>query len=532
MARKRIRVAVLLAGLTLLTTVGISPHTRSAQAQAPTTCANASDADFNGDGRNDLVVGGIASTPSPWAGAVAVMYGGPDGRIGSGPAERLQQGMRGVGGFSEDGDDFGSVLATGHLDSDRCLDLVVGAPQETIGSAEQAGAVYVIFGSPAGLGHGRPGLVLARGQGGVPGPPLSFGYFGSALHVARTPGSTGGAIAIGEPGRTMDRDALIHWDAGNVAVVSMNPNGSVKLGRVFSQDTAGVTGSTEQADHFGYSVALGMVGGNTSRLDLIVGAPGEGIGTVRDGGNVTVIYDAFAAASSFRSVEVRQGLGGITGRAERNDRFGWRLGHVQSGGTGYIAVGVPYEDVFSSVDAGVVQLLSTTNRGLVTRAQVDQNTGGAPGGVERSDRFGEVLALLGPSIAGSGAILSVGVPAEDLNGMADAGLMQSFRLPAASHLSTVDEDHPGGLGVEAGTLLGYAVSGARTTAETSLIATTPFRPSDSATGMTLFPLDGGTARTVTDLAIPNPSSNIGFSIAAHPYVPAADPDAIFSTNDD
>jgi len=531
MARKRIRVAVLLAGLTLLTTAG-SPHTQPARAQAPTTCANASDADFNGDGHNDIVVNAASTGPATTAGAVAVMYGGPDGRIGSGLAERLQQGMRGVGGFSEDGDDFGRVLATGHLDNDRCLDLVVGVPRETIGSAFGAGAVYVIFGSPAGLGHGRPGLVLARGQGGVPGRPESFGFFGSALHVARAPGSTGGAIAIGEPGRTMDRDALIHLYAGNVAVVSMNADGSVKLGRVFSQDTAGVTGSTEQADHFGYSVALGMVGGNTGRLDLIVGAPGEGIGTVRDGGNVTVVYDAFAAASSFKSVEVRQGLGGITGRPERNDRFGWRLGHVQSGGTGYIAVGAPYEDVFSSVDAGVVQLLSTTNRGLVARAQVDQNTGGAAGGIERSDRFGEVLTLLGPSIAGSGAILSVGVPAEDLNGMANVGLMQSFRVPAASHLSTVDEDHPGGLGVEAGTLFGYAVSGARTTAETSLIASTPFRPSDSTTGMTFFPLAGGTARTITDVAIPNPSTNIGLSVAAHPYVPSVDPDAIFSTHDD
>ncbi|MEU8382640.1 FG-GAP repeat protein, partial [Streptosporangium sp. NPDC048865] len=81
--------------------------------------------DFDGDGRADLAVaapytrvGGHAR-----AGSVTVLYG-------MRTAGKLTQDDRGVPGEAGTGDSFGSALATGDFDGDRCADLAVGVSEE------------------------------------------------------------------------------------------------------------------------------------------------------------------------------------------------------------------------------------------------------------------------------------------------------------------------------------------------------------------------------------------------------------------
>ena len=83
---------------------------------------------MTGDNVPDLIVG--SSTSSLLRGEVA-LYSGRDGRTVDawvGPSDLYR---------------FGSVLASGHLDNDRCMDIVIGAAGLT---SPGEGAVMIVSG--------------------------------------------------------------------------------------------------------------------------------------------------------------------------------------------------------------------------------------------------------------------------------------------------------------------------------------------------------------------------------------------------
>ncbi len=107
--------------------------------------------DFDADGHADVAVGipDKRLGDAFGAGAVLVLYGSPSGLTAR--DQWWTQDSPGVKGASESWDSFGSALAAGDLDGDGYADLAVGAPREAVGSAEQAGAVHVLYGAPTGL---------------------------------------------------------------------------------------------------------------------------------------------------------------------------------------------------------------------------------------------------------------------------------------------------------------------------------------------------------------------------------------------
>lgn len=113
--------------------------------------------DYNGDGVEDIAIGDPAATvgTDTSAGVVRVSYGG-----GKGTAE-INQDLDWVPGGAEQSDWFGEQLATVDYNEDGYTDLVVGTPNETLGTATDAGMVDVIFGAGPGrsghrLGEERP----------------------------------------------------------------------------------------------------------------------------------------------------------------------------------------------------------------------------------------------------------------------------------------------------------------------------------------------------------------------------------------
>ncbi|MFE2843112.1 FG-GAP repeat protein [Streptomyces scopuliridis] len=56
-----------------------------------------------------------------------------------------------MAGVAEYGDGWGTDLSLGDTDGDGYADLAIGAPGEDIGSVADAGAVWVLRGSPGGL---------------------------------------------------------------------------------------------------------------------------------------------------------------------------------------------------------------------------------------------------------------------------------------------------------------------------------------------------------------------------------------------
>jgi hypothetical protein len=93
--------------------------------------------DFDGDGRDDLVVGAPGEF-SGGDGAVLSFYGGVSA-IASGT--RFNEGS--VGGTAGDGQAFGSVLAAGDLDGDGVDEVVIGVPDAPVDGDNAAGIVYV-----------------------------------------------------------------------------------------------------------------------------------------------------------------------------------------------------------------------------------------------------------------------------------------------------------------------------------------------------------------------------------------------------
>lgn len=454
-------------------------------------CNDSSEADFNGDGYDDAVIADPDATVDSQAraGQVHVLYGGAGGLVGQGGSRQvLRQGMAGVGQVAETNDRFGFRVIAARVDEDLCMDLVIAAPYENLGSATDAGVVHVLFGSPTGLGVETP-LILQQGSFGIPGTPESGDRFGFSIALEAPEGPDGTVVAAGVPGE--DIGSLSNAGVVNVVFVS---GFSAFQGIAISQNTPGVPGVAEANDQFGYAVAVGFLRGYTDFPDLIAGAPTEDVGSIDSAGAITVVDDIEPFKSSFTAKAVSQDTAGVPGGAEKGDRFGYSLayGQVSTPGTGTLAVGVPYENVGSITDAGMLQLFSN---GVSPGAGISQNSPGILGAAESGDQFGKVLAAAAPSITGGGVHVVVGIPLENIGSVVDAGAVQV--LPASSPSADVayDQNSAGVAGVpQTGDNFGRDVDSAGGTAEGALLVGAPFDVSYSNGAVHVLPYGGGSPR--------------------------------------
>jgi hypothetical protein len=390
--------------------------------------------DFNGDGCGDVVVADPDATVAGKlrAGRINVLYGG-EGGVGSGSRGLLAQGQPGVGDSPESDDRFGAIVQTMKINNDPYADLVVGVPSESVGSADDAGVIHVIFGSANGLGGGQAGTVLRQGVHGIPGTPEAGDRFGAAAAVNRTTGEfvTAPAVAFGVPGEDVGSVA----DAGGAGVVTFDPaSGGVAAAAAITQDSPGISGGAEAGDRFGAAVELfqgpGGFGCNVSGVKgftLVVGAPGEDLDTRRDAGMVHLAKDLTT------DTPLSQDSPGVDGNAEAGDQFGAGLAlssFCEHDGPSHIklAVGVPTEDIGTAGDAGMVHLFATDDDELPPpqRWSANQDSAGVEDTAETGDRFGSVLAFGGPWRDGLGEPLVVGLPDEDIGTAKDAGGVHVF----------------------------------------------------------------------------------------------------------
>lgn len=338
--------------------------------------------DVDGDGIADLVVG----LPR-WGGAGAV-----DLRLTSAPSQLLLPTE--VGLQPDAGDAFGSSIALADLDADGCDDLVIGAP----GTLDGAGRVHVVFGSPGGF---RTSGTITLDADASPAD-----RFGAAVAVAERPGpveqSGGGELWIGAPD---DSPGAVRR-AGSVAHFAMSAGDARPvLVEKLSQATPGVPGSGEVDDRFGSVLAATQNG-------VVVGVPGEDVGTRSDAGAVTVLLLVDPVPGVDLAASWTQDSAGVAGTAEAGDRFGAALAARHD----RVVVGVPGEDVGTWRDAGMVQLFDGPDGGrLVPRQGLTQDSAGIPGTAEAGDELG-AATLVGANVGcGEGVIQAVvGAPGEDI----------------------------------------------------------------------------------------------------------------------
>ncbi|MEW9533152.1 FG-GAP repeat protein [Microbispora sp. NPDC049125] len=415
----------------------------SGTAAARAGCATASAADTDGDGTDDV----IAADPfaevdgKEGAGAVHVLLGG--GRGGTLVLHAPEPAA---------GDGFGWSVRTAHVDGDRCLDVIVGAPYADGEGGPDSGAVYVFHGRP-----GAPPLVSAL----RPAKGQRDGHFGWSLAAAE---QTGGAlVAVGEPHADSDGEkdsGAIHLfeASGDVAGAASTGTvtGVVRPLAVITQDSAGIIGNSEVGDMYGWALALGDLGGKPDVLDLAVGVPYENDdGTGRqvasgkiDAGMVGVVFDVATAKGSYTSAkwDLRQAT--TTVREASGDRFGYTLDYAEWKGNGYLAAGAPLADA-DARDDGVVQIFAREGAGEVRPLRALK---GVPAwSLTWWDARGVLSLAAGCPYAGSGGREAGTVRSIALDG--DEGDPLLSGAAGGEHLGTSVSDSGGGNAVTPGTSL-------------------------------------------------------------------------------
>ncbi|MEU4038465.1 FG-GAP repeat protein [Streptomyces collinus] len=144
-------------------------------------------------------------------------------------------------------------------------------------------------------------------------------------HAAAADGSLGGRISI--------------WYGSKSGV-------SAAASRVrVDQSTAGVPGTAERGDEFGSSLTVTDLN-HDGLADIVVGAPGEAIGTKTSAGAVTVIPGRRSGTPGTGSYTITQDSPNVPGGSESGDEFGSSLaaGDLNKDGRPELIIGGGGED--------------------------------------------------------------------------------------------------------------------------------------------------------------------------------------------
>jgi hypothetical protein len=257
----------------------------------------------------------------------------------------------GVGAPVRAGAHFGQVLSANE-DS-----VLIGAPGDTVAGHAGAGSVQLVTINDT-TGLLSSGHFWTQASTGVPGAPETGAGFGAAVW------DNGSLAAVGVPGEDLGRIV----DAGMVQLFRANTLdfATASFWKSLDQDSPGIPGSPNAAGRFGASLAMGKKLYCDWTNDLAIGAPGGDVGQVLGAGSVTLV--ALSLDGSVAPTQpicparvLTQGSGGLGGVVEKWDHVGQSLSILRAEDTpdfedpnDTLVVGIPYEDVGNTVNAGIV----------------------------------------------------------------------------------------------------------------------------------------------------------------------------------
>ena len=284
----------------------------------------------------DLVVGSPGEDSS--SGAIFYWTGGSNGLLNGTSGYRKQSSF---GGANEAGDEFGYSVATGQVQGSSQEEIIVGSPFQDVGTAADAGVVWVIVGTSSGPSASN-GYFIRPDEGDLPNTPYPSGWFGLAVAAGRFYGGSYDGVAIGEPGRSY----FGHPESGRVVVGKGTATGLSFQGAnaiTLFQDDAGWLIGDE--DNFGKALAAGDYDASSAYEDLAIGSPADDAnGGPNGAGVVSILFGGSNGPGSHGYYGWAQDA--WNDPIEANDSFGTALvfGRFENANRRSLAIGSPGED--------------------------------------------------------------------------------------------------------------------------------------------------------------------------------------------
>lgn len=213
--------------------------------------------DFNGDGRDDLAVGAPMHVVMPISrpcGAVNVLYGAAGGLSATGN-QLWHEDSPGIAGQCDIQARFGLALVAADFNGDRKADLAIGAPWDRVPVTANSGAgaqgvVYVLKGSANRL-TATGSQLWNQDSAGIPDTAEPGDQFGLSLGAGDYNNDGRYELVIGVPREKLGTLA----QAGVVHVLKGSATGPTATGnQLWSQDSVGILGTTQNGDLFGNSL--------------------------------------------------------------------------------------------------------------------------------------------------------------------------------------------------------------------------------------------------------------------------------------
>ncbi|WAU82019.1 FG-GAP and VCBS repeat-containing protein [Streptomyces sp. Qhu-G9] len=374
-------------------------------------------ADVNGDGVFELVVGAsgesLTSDQLKDEGTITVLDGLAWNVKGTTVA-------RGVSEYSS----IGRTIATGDYDGDGDTDLAYGESGEENGALRfRPGPLtadpvttttvrrYSMGGSTRALatgdfdGDGRDDLA-ATWQGledsstfitrwdaqAQPAQWWADADRGSALAAADFDGDGTDDLAVGLVQPNTESETTHCEDRLGGALLRLKGSKSAQFGtenECITQSSPEVGGSAEEGDDFGTALAAGDLNGD-NRPELVVGVPGEDVGTVKDAGGYVVMNGT--EHGPYGGLARSQSTPNMPGTAEAGDRFGAQVtvGDYNRDGLWDTAVSAPGENAGEPRSGGVWFAPSSTEETYPPGKSLTPFGFALPNG---AIKYGEVLGL-------------------------------------------------------------------------------------------------------------------------------------------
>ncbi|MFE4824707.1 trypsin-like serine protease [Streptomyces sp. NPDC056704] len=344
-----------------------------------------------------------------------------------------------TGGIAARVDDLGSwvnsavgATRTADFNCDGIEDTAVSDPAASVGGKAGAGLVRIVYGGGKGTAE------INQDLDWVSGGAEASDWFGEAMATVDYNEDGCTDLVVGTP----SEDLGTATDAGVVDVLYGASGG---LGTGATKDTHFEQGSgtgsfaastPETGDRTGQALAAGTT--TAGEPFLVIGSPGEAIGSVAKAGMAFYVHGS-------TNIAISQDSTNVPGSVEANDGFGGAV----AADANRIVIGAPDETIGTDAGAGNLAVfshkLNSENRPTPLFG-LDQDLDTVSGGAEAGDQFAKSLALVPyrPSGAATAtdSILAVGSPGEDLDvdgvAKADTGMVQTFQITAAGTYSQLN----------------------------------------------------------------------------------------------